>query len=207
MRKVLVIDNYDSFTYNLVQYIGELGVRPVVHRNDAIDLEAVRALSPDGIVLSPGPGRPDNERDFGICTAILREISPGVPTLGVCLGHQGVAAAYGGRVAQAEALFHGKASRVFHDGRGVFRNIPNGFQAARYHSLAIDRDSVPEGVEISATTGEGEIMGVRHTEFPIEGVQFHPESILTEYGKELLGNFLKFRPIAFARGAWQVSAP
>ncbi len=188
---VLVIDNYDSFTYNLVQYLGELGAEPVVFRNDELTLERVRELTPAGIVISPGPGRPEEERYFGICTRVLREVSPEVPTLGVCLGHQGIGVVFGGRVGPARTLRHGKTSRIFHDGRGVFRGLPDGFPAARYHSLVIERSSLPGELELSAVSDDGEVMGVRHRRFPIEGVQFHPESVLTRHGKKLLRNFLE----------------
>lgn len=188
--RVLVIDNYDSFTYNLVQYLGELGSSPIVLRNDELDLEQIKALKPQRIVISPGPGNPQNERDFGICRCVLREISPRIPTLGVCLGHQGIAAVFGGRLIQAKMIRHGKTSRIYHDGQGIFQGVPNGFLAARYHSLAIQRGSLPPVLEISAESEDGEIMGVRHKYYPMEGVQFHPESILTEHGKSILGNFL-----------------
>ncbi|MGY4707065.1 anthranilate synthase component II [Candidatus Bipolaricaulota sp. J31] len=189
--RVLVIDNYDSFTYNLVQYLGELGAEPVVYRNDALTLERVRELAPDCIVISPGPGRPEDERYFGICARVLREVSPVVPTLGVCLGHQGIGVVFGGRVGPAKELRHGKTSRIFHDGRGVFRGLPDGFPAARYHSLVIERASLPDELELSAVSDDGEVMGVRHRRLPIEGVQFHPESVLTPHGKRLLRNFLE----------------
>ncbi len=188
---VLIIDNYDSFVYNLYQRLGELGARPVVYRNDAIALKEVRRLDPDAIVLSPGPGHPANARDFGVCADILREVSPTVPTLGVCLGHQGIGTAYGGTVGHAARILHGKTSRVRHDGRTIFEGLPNPFVAGRYHSLAIERDSVPEDLEVSATAEDGEIMAVRHRRHPIEGVQFHPESILTPEGPALLRNFLR----------------
>lgn len=188
--RVLVIDNYDSFTYNLVQYLGELGSQLSVFRNDELDLEKIKTLKPHRIVISPGPGNPQNDRDFGICSCILREISPRIPTLGVCLGHQGIAAVFEGRIVPAKTIRHGKTSHIYHDGRAIFQGVPNGFLAARYHSLAIDRASLPTVLEISAQSEDGEIMGVRHRTYPIEGVQFHPESILTEHGKTLLANFL-----------------
>jgi len=189
--RILVIDNYDSFTHNLVQYLGELGAAPVVFRNDALTLEQVGKLVPCGIVISPGPGHPDDRRYFGICADVLREVSPRVPTLGVCLGHQGIGAVYGGRVVGARELRHGKTSRIYHDGKGVFRGLPNGFRAARYHSLVLQRSSLPEELELSAESEDGEVMGVRHRHFPIEGIQFHPESVLTEHGKRILANFLE----------------
>jgi len=189
--KVLIVDNYDSFVYNLYQEIGKLGAEPVVFRNDAITLYEVRRLAADAIILSPGPGHPANARDFGVCTELLRELSPTTPTLGVCLGHQGVGTAFGGRVGRAERIVHGKTSRVVHDGRTIFDGLPNPFVAGRYHSLAVVRDSVPPDLEVSATSEDGEIMGLRHRRFPIEGVQFHPESILTPNGPQLLQNFLR----------------
>ncbi len=188
--KVLIIDNYDSFVYNLYQAIGELGADPVVHRNDAITMKEVRGLGPDAVVLSPGPGHPANARDFGVCGDILRELAPTTPTLGVCLGHQGIATAYGGKVDHASRVLHGKTSVVRHDGRTIFEGLPNPIVAGRYHSLAIDRGSLPHELEVSATADDGEIMAVRHRRHPIEGVQFHPESILTPDGPALLRNFL-----------------
>ena len=189
--KVLIVDNYDSFVFNLYQAIGELGADPVVHRNDAITMRDVRELNPDAIVLSPGPGHPSNVRDFGVCEGILRELSPTTPTLGVCLGHQGIATAYGGRVDHASRVLHGKASVVRHDGRTIFQGLPNPMVAGRYHSLGIDRTSLPAELEVSATAVDGEIMAVRHRRHPIEGVQFHPESILTPEGPQLIRNFLE----------------
>ena len=188
---VLIIDNYDSFVYNLYQRLGELGAKPVVHRNDAITLDEVRRIDPDAIVLSPGPGRPENARDFGVCADILRELSPTTPTLGVCLGHQGIGTRFGAKVGHAARLLHGKVSRITHDGRTIFEGLPNPLVGGRYHSLAIERDSVPPDLEVSATAEDGEIMAVRHRAQPIEGVQFHPESILTPEGPALLRNFLK----------------
>lgn len=189
--KVLIVDNYDSFVYNLYQEVGELGAEPVVFRNDAITLDGARRLAPDAIILSPGPGHPANPRDFGVCTELLRELGPTTPTLGVCLGHQGVGTAFGGRVGHAARILHGKTSRVRHDGRTIFDGLPNPFVAGRYHSLAVERDSVPPDLEVSATSEDGEVMGLRHRRFPIEGVQFHPESILTPDGPHLLRNFLR----------------
>lgn len=189
--KVLVVDNYDSFTYNLVQYLGELGADPVVFRNDQLTLERVWDLDPACIMISPGPGRPDDPHRFGICAQLLRRVSPEIPTLGVCLGHQGIGVVFGGKVGPARELRHGKTSRIFHDGKGVFRGLPDGFPAARYHSLVIERDSLPEVLELSAVSDDGEVMGVRHKNLPIEGVQFHPESVLTAHGKRILRNFLE----------------
>ncbi len=189
--KVLIIDNYDSFVYNLYQAIGELGADPVVHRNDAITTKEVRSLAPDAIVLSPGPGHPANARDFGACGELLKELGPLTPTLGVCLGHQGIAIAYGGKVEAAARLLHGKTSRVRHDGRTLFEGLPNPIVAGRYHSLAIERASLPLDLEVSAFADDGEIMAVRHRRHPIEGVQFHPESILTPQGPAILRNFIE----------------
>jgi anthranilate synthase/aminodeoxychorismate synthase-like glutamine amidotransferase len=189
--KVLIIDNYDSFVYNLYQGVGELGAEPSVFRNDEVTLDEVRRLRPDALILSPGPGHPANERDFGVCTDLLRELGPTTPTLGVCLGHQGIATAFGGRVGPAARILHGKTSRIRHDGRTIFDGLPNPFVAGRYHSLAVERDSVPPELEVSATAEDGEVMGLRHRRFPIDGVQFHPESILTPDGMHLLQNFLR----------------
>jgi len=189
--KVLIIDNYDSFVYNLYQEIGELGADPLVYRNDGITMKEVRQLAPDAVVLSPGPGHPTNARDFGVCRNILEELSPATPTLGVCLGHQGIGTAYGGKVGHAARILHGKTSLVRHDGRTIFEGLTNPITAGRYHSLAIERESLPNELEVSATSDDGEIMAVRHRLYPIEGVQFHPESILTPEGPALLRNFLE----------------
>ncbi|MBW3582446.1 MAG: aminodeoxychorismate/anthranilate synthase component II [Euryarchaeota archaeon] len=188
--RILVIDNYDSFTYNLVQYLGELGADPIVHRNDAITLDEAIALKPDGIVISPGPGNPKVERDFGVSGPILTGLSRTVPTLGVCLGLQGFAWLYGGDVAYAPRIMHGKTSVIDHDGKGVFAGVPSPLTVGRYHSLVADPTKVPDALEVSARTTDGEVMGLRHRELPIECVQFHPESILTEHGKEIMRNFL-----------------
>jgi len=185
--KILMIDNYDSFTYNLVQYLGELGVEVAVRRNDAIDLAGVRALAPEAIVISPGPGAP---AEAGISVTILRELAGSIPMLGVCLGHQCIGEAFGGKIVRAARLMHGKTSPIIHDGRTIFAGLSNPFEAMRYHSLLVEPKSLPECLEVSARTAEGEIMGLRHKRFPIEGVQFHPESIGTPEGKELLRNFL-----------------
>jgi len=185
---VLVIDNYDSFVYNLVQYLGELGAEPVVHRHDDLSLAELVALEPDAVLISPGPGRPE---DAGVSNGAIRHFGEaGVPVLGVCLGHQAIGALYGGDVVRAPHVMHGKTSTITHDGRGVFTGLPNPFTATRYHSLVVERDSVPDVLEITAESEDGLVMGLRHREFPIEGVQFHPESILTESGHDLLGNFL-----------------
>ncbi len=186
-----MIDNYDSFTYNLVQYLGELGADVVVRRNDAITLEEVSALQPDGIVVSPGPCTP---KEAGVSVPLIERFRGAIPILGVCLGHQAIGAALGGDIVRAPRIMHGKTSPIHHDGRGVFRGLSNPFDATRYHSLVIDRGTLPPELEVSAWTAEGEIMGVRHREVAMEGVQFHPESILTLEGKQLLKNFLDGLP-------------
>ncbi len=185
---LLVIDNYDSFTYNLVQYFGELGADPVVKRNDAITPEEVEKLKPARLVISPGPGTP---ADAGISMEVIRRLGKSTPILGVCLGHQCLAEVYGGKVIRAERLMHGKTSPIQHQGKGVFSGLPNPFEATRYHSLIVEKSSVPACLEITAETAEGEIMGLQHREFPVHGVQFHPESILSREGKDLLRNFLR----------------
>ncbi|MCS7115860.1 MAG: aminodeoxychorismate/anthranilate synthase component II [Nitrososphaerota archaeon] len=188
---VLIIDNYDSFVYNLAQYFGELGAKPIVYRNDQITLERALKLKPDRIVISPGPGNPEKPRYFGICTQILQHMSIKIPTLGVCLGHQGIVHSFGGRVIRAKRVMHGKTSLIKHDGEGIFQGIKNPIQAIRYHSLVVDKNTLPECFKLTAIAlDDGEIMGVRHKIYPIEGVQFHPESILTEQGKDILKNFL-----------------
>ncbi|HUY86901.1 MAG TPA: aminodeoxychorismate/anthranilate synthase component II [Acidimicrobiales bacterium] len=186
--KVLVVDNYDSFVYNLVQYLGELGAVPVVRRHDEIDLAGARQLEPDAMIISPGPGRPE---DAGISIELIAELGEsGIPVLGVCLGHQCIGQLYGARVVRAKQVMHGKTSLVHHDGRGVFEGLANPFEATRYHSLVIESDSIPADLDVSATSSDGVIMGVRHTRYPIEGVQFHPESIFTGPGHDLVRNFL-----------------
>lgn len=187
---ILVIDNYDSFTWNLVQYLGELGADLRVVRNDEVDVDAVAAMAPERIVISPGPGTPDQA---GISVEVIRRLGPTRPVLGVCLGHQAIGRAFGATVARAGRQMHGKTSEITHDGRGVFAGLPSPFTATRYHSLAILRDTVPAELEVSAWAEDGEIMGVRHRHHPVEGVQFHPESILTVEGKRLLRNFLELR--------------
>jgi anthranilate synthase/aminodeoxychorismate synthase-like glutamine amidotransferase len=185
--RVLVVDNYDSFVYNLVQELGELGAEPIVHRNDAIDVEGIRRAEPDAVVISPGPGRPESA---GISLEVVAQLAGEFPILGVCLGHQVIGQAHGGIVVGAPTLMHGKTSSIHHDGRGVFAGLPDPFVATRYHSLVIDPDRVPEVLEVSARTSDGVVMGLRHRELPIEGVQFHPESFLTPSGPSLLANFL-----------------
>jgi anthranilate synthase/aminodeoxychorismate synthase-like glutamine amidotransferase len=186
-RRVLLIDNYDSFVYNLVQELGELGADPVVYRNDAIDVEGIVAEEPDGIVISPGPGRPG---DAGISTEVIRTLGGRIPILGVCLGLQCIGEAYGGEVVAAPRLMHGKTSEISHCGTGIFHGLPDPFVATRYHSLVVAGSSVPDTLTVTATTADGSIMGLRHTSLAVEGVQFHPESILTPCGPALLANFL-----------------
>ena len=190
--RVLVIDNYDSFVYNLVQYLGEQGAEVVVYRNDQLTLDKARGIGSERIVISPGPGNPENEKCFGFCSEILRKMSPKIPTLGVCLGHQGIISTFGGKIIRANRLMHGKTSPIKHDGKGIFRGVDNPFEATRYHSLVGDSQAIPACLEITAeSTDDKEIMGVRHTKYPIEGVQFHPESILTYSGKRIVKNFLE----------------
>ena len=184
---ILVIDNYDSFTYNLVQYLGEMGAELDVRRNDTLTIEDVARMAPEKIVISPGPGTPD---DAGITLDLIREFGQKTPIFGVCLGQQAIGQAMGGRVIRAEKLMHGKTSPVSHTGQGVFRGLPSPLEATRYHSLIVERETLPECLEITATTDDGEIMGLRHKTWPLEGVQFHPESVLTEHGKDILRNFL-----------------
>jgi anthranilate synthase component 2 len=185
---LLMLDNYDSFTYNLVQYLSELGADVRVYRNDAITLDQVAALAPSQIVVSPGPCTPS---EAGISVPLIQRFAGKIPILGVCLGHQAIGQAFGGRIVRAQRVMHGKISPVTHDGRGVFKDIPAPFAVTRYHSLAIERDSLPESLEVTATSDDGEIMGVRHRQHAVEGVQFHPEAILTEHGRRLLANFLE----------------
>ena len=186
--RVLVVDNYDSFVYNLVQYLGELGAQPIVHRNDAITVDDAEELAPDAILVSPGPGRP---ADAGISNEIIRRMGPTTPLLGVCLGHQCIGEVFGGEVVRAPKIMHGKTSHVTHTDTGVFRGLPDPFEATRYHSLIVERSTFPDGeLEITAETEDGIVMGLRHRTHPIEGVQFHPESILTRSGHDLLRNFL-----------------
>jgi anthranilate synthase component 2 len=184
---LLMIDNYDSFTYNLVQYLGELGQDVKVVRNDEMSVDEIEALAPERIVLSPGPCTPN---EAGVSLDVIRRFAGKLPILGVCLGHQAIGQAYGGHIVHAKTLMHGKVSKIHHTGHGVFAGLPSPYSATRYHSLAIERDSCPAELEVTAWTDDGEIMGVRHRTLPVEGVQFHPESILTEHGHELLRNFL-----------------
>ena len=187
---ILVIDNYDSFTYNIVQQLGELGAEIIVHRNDQVSVDDVRKLAPDKILISPGPGTPD---DGGISLDVIRQLGPVTPILGVCLGHQCIGQAYGGIVARAGRLMHGKTSMIYHKNDPLFNGVPSPFEATRYHSLIVEEDSLPDVLTVTAFTDQGEIMGVRHKELPVMGVQFHPESILTGYGPRILQNFLELR--------------
>ena len=184
---ILMIDNYDSFTYNLVQYIGQLGGEVVVHRNDQISLDEIRRLQPDAIVISPGPCTP---KEAGISVELIRQFSATIPILGVCLGHQAIGSAFGAEVVRADRIMHGKTSQITNDGQTIFQGLPNPFVAGRYHSLIVKRSSLPACLEISAETEQGEIMGIRHKGYPVEGIQFHPESVLTPNGKRILKNFL-----------------
>ncbi len=184
---LLLIDNYDSFTYNLYQYLSELGADVVVRRNDQVTLDEIEDLNPERIVISPGPGDPD---DAGVSVDVIRMFGPRLPLLGVCLGHQCIGAAFGGNVVHAPTLMHGKSSLVYHDGKSVMRGLPSPFEAIRYHSLVVDRPTLPDCLEVTAQTSTGTIMGLHHREYPIHGVQFHPESIMTVVGKDLLRNFL-----------------
>ena len=184
---VLVIDNYDSFVFNLVQYLGELGAEPVVHRHDELTVDEIVELDPDAVLISPGPGRPD---DAGVSNAVIERLAGVKPILGVCLGHQCIGQVFGGTVVRAPAVMHGKTSLVHHDGRGSLAGLPEPFEATRYHSLVVAADSVPPVLEVTARTDDGVVMALRHRELPVEGVQFHPESILTQAGHQLLANFL-----------------
>jgi len=184
---ILLLDNYDSFTYNLAQYLGELGCRVEVHRNDRISVEQIAQRKPERIVISPGPCTP---QEAGICVELIQKLAGKIPILGVCLGHQAIGAAFGGKIIRAPKLFHGKTSQIRHDGSGVFRGLPNPFTATRYHSLIVERKSLPAELQVTAETDDDIIMGMQHRQFPLMGVQFHPESVLTESGKQLLKNFL-----------------
>lgn len=186
--RILVLDNYDSFVFNLVQYLGEMGAEPTVHRSDALSIEQIIDIAPDGILISPGPGRPE---DAGISTEVITQLGGKIPIFGVCLGHQCIGQVYGGDVVRAPQIMHGKTSLISHGGVGVFAGLPDPFEATRYHSLVVERSSIPDVLEITAQTEDGLVMGLRHREFDVEGVQFHPESILTVGGHQLVGNFLE----------------
>jgi anthranilate synthase component 2 len=189
--RVLLIDNYDSFVYNIAQCLGELGASLIIFRNDNINAKKAGMIKPDRIVISPGPGTPEDKRYFGNCVSIIRNLGLRIPTLGVCLGHQGIAYAFGAKICHASRLMHGKTSMIKHDGKGIFRGVSNPFEATRYHSLAVNAFSIPPYLKITAYSLEDcEVMGLRHVEYPIEGVQFHPESVLTREGKKILKNFL-----------------
>ncbi|MBT8469832.1 MAG: aminodeoxychorismate/anthranilate synthase component II [Myxococcales bacterium] len=192
---ILVIDNYDSFTYNLVQYLSELGAEVVVQRNDAIGVDDVRALGPTGVLISPGPGRPE---EAGVSLDVIAELGSATPIFGVCLGHQSIAQHFGASVVRADRLMHGRTSEILHEGHGVFENLPSPLTATRYHSLIVKRDTIPDAIQVTAWTDRDEVMGIRHAELPIEGVQFHPESFLTEHGHHLIRNWLKSLPDAGA---------
>jgi anthranilate synthase/aminodeoxychorismate synthase-like glutamine amidotransferase len=196
--RVLVVDNYDSFVYNLVQYLGELGATPLVYRHDALSLAEIRTLRPDAVLISPGPGRPE---DAGVSNQVIAELGSEVPVLGVCLGHQCIGQVFGGEVVRAPQVMHGKTSWITHDGAGVFAGLPEPFEATRYHSLVVEREGLPDVLEVTAEAEDGTIMGLRHRELPIEGVQFHPESILTVGGHQLLRNFLDRAGVTNARFA------
>ncbi|MCH8273707.1 MAG: aminodeoxychorismate/anthranilate synthase component II [Armatimonadetes bacterium] len=185
---ILLIDNYDSFTYNVAQFAMESGAELIVRRNDAISLDEIRRLRPEGIIISPGPCTPDKA---GISEPIVREFAGSIPIFGVCLGMQAIGEAFGGRIVKARRIMHGKASEITHDGRGLFHGVPSPFRAIRYHSLVVEEDSLPADLEVCATSEDGEVMGIRHREFDLEGVQFHPESVLTEHGKQLVANWAR----------------
>jgi len=192
---ILVIDNYDSFTYNLVQYLGELGAEVEVRRNDVASVDDIRAMAPAGVLISPGPGRPE---EAGVSLDVIAELGAQIPIFGVCLGHQSIAQNFGASVVRAERLMHGRTSEIHHEGRGVFESLPTPLTATRYHSLIVERDSIPDEIEVTAWTDQGEVMGLRHTTLPIEGVQFHPESFLTQHGHDLIRNWLSTLPASTA---------
>ena len=190
--KVLILDNYDSFVYNLAQYVGALGGEPLVLRNDRVTVDEVEKLSPERIIISPGPGSPSDERSFGVCASVLRGISRDVPTLGVCLGHQGIGQVFGAKIGRAPKIMHGKTSRIVHDGKGVLQGVASPLQATRYHSLAVQKEGLPAELRVTALAlDDAEIMGLRHSRYPIEGVQFHPESIMTLEGMKIVRNFIE----------------
>ena len=188
--KIVILDNYDSFTYNLYQYLAELNGRPLVFRNDELTFDQLRAVNPDRIIISPGPGSPENPKYFGICKQVITDLAPTVPLLGVCLGHQGIIHAFGGRIVRAPKPMHGKTSVVYHNNQGILKGLRNGFEVMRYHSLIGERESLPECLEVTAKTWDDIIMGVQHKQYPIYGIQFHPESVGTPIGKKILKKFL-----------------
>ncbi|MDG6941324.1 MAG: aminodeoxychorismate/anthranilate synthase component II [Nitrososphaerota archaeon] len=190
--KVLIIDNYDSFVYNLAQHVGSLGAQPLVVRNDGITVDEVEEISPERIIVSPGPGNPEDDRAFGVCASVLRGISRYVPTLGVCLGHQGIGYVFGAKIGRAPRMMHGKTSRIVHDGKGVLQGVASPLEATRYHSLVVQKDGLPSELKVTALAlDDAEIMGLRHSRYPIEGVQFHPESIMTPEGMKIVRNFIE----------------
>lgn len=191
--KTVILDNYDSFTYNLYQYIGALNGKPLVYRNDELTFEQFKSLAPDRIIISPGPGSPDNPKYFGICKQVILEMGPYIPILGVCLGHQGIVYAFGGKVVRASQVMHGKTSVVYHNNQGILRGLRNGFEAMRYHSLVGEKETLPDCLEVVAKTWDDVIMGVQHKMYPIYGIQFHPESIGTQVGKKILKKFLDLK--------------
>lgn len=191
--KIVILDNYDSFTYNLFQYLAEIDAKPLVFRNDEVTFDQLRDLNPERIIISPGPGNPENPKYFGICKQVILEMGPVVPLLGVCLGHQGIIHAFGGKVVRAPQPMHGKTSIVYHNNQGILKGLRNGFEVMRYHSLIGERESLPSCLEVTAKTWDDIIMGVQHREYPIHGIQFHPESVGTPIGKKLLKKFLEMR--------------
>jgi anthranilate synthase component 2 len=190
--RILIIDNYDSFVYNIFQYIGMQGAIPKVYRNDSISIEDIKSkIKPDGIIISPGPGNPCNSKDFGICSAVLKKLSPNIPTLGVCLGHQGIGHVYGAKISRSNVPVHGKSSPIEHNGKDIFEDLPNPLKAARYHSLVINKETIPSELKITAISlDDYQVMGIKHRDYPIFGIQFHPESIITEGGMKMISNFL-----------------
>ncbi|MEM3267464.1 MAG: aminodeoxychorismate/anthranilate synthase component II [Conexivisphaerales archaeon] len=188
--RVLIVDNHDSFVHNIAQYVGSLGVEPIVKKSTEIDLDYAKSLDPERIIISPGPCAPDDVRYFGVSTELIKVLGRSIDTLGICLGHQGIAYAYGARVVRAKRIMHGKTSKIYHDGKSIYKGIKNPIVAARYHSLIVEKETLPEELIVTAQTEEEEVMGIRHTFYPIEGLQFHPESIMTEQGMNIIENFL-----------------
>ncbi|MEM0075500.1 MAG: aminodeoxychorismate/anthranilate synthase component II [Conexivisphaerales archaeon] len=188
--RVLIVDNHDSFVHNIAQYVGSLGVEPIVKKSTEIDLDYAKSLDPERIIISPGPCAPDDVRYFGVSTELIKVLGRSIDTLGICLGHQGIAYAFGARVVRAKRIMHGKTSKIYHDGKSIYKGIKNPIVAARYHSLIVEKETLPEELIVTAQTEEQEVMGIRHTFYPIEGLQFHPESIMTEQGMNIIENFL-----------------